>query len=177
MNDFSEKLKPYSPITKPIFRWVGGKTWSLKILNSLISSVNYENYFEPFFGGGALFFSFEQKNKSFLFDLNEDLIKTYIDIRDRPNELVNKIKSFESNEKFYYSLRDSNPKNDLDRSARFLYLNKTSFNGIYRVNQNGKFNVPYGKKSFDVKSIEKHLFIVSEKLQNLPLVLVILKLQ
>ena len=166
MNKFINEIKPFSPITKPIFRWVGGKTWSLKILNSLISKVNYLNYFEPFFGGGALFFSFKQKNKSYLSDINKDLITTYKMIKSNPSEILKKMDSFSEGKDFYYKIREENPTCEINIAARFIYLNKTSFNGIYRVNQKGKFNVPYGEKSINKEVLSNHLEIVSEKLHN-----------
>lgn len=169
MSNFINEIKPFSTNTKPLLRWVGGKTWSLSILNSLVGKINYNNYFEPFFGGGAFFFSFNQKNNSYLSDLNKELIYTYEIIKNCPEKLIKKIVSFENSEEFYYRIRETTFTNKLDIAARFLYLNKTSFNGIYRVNKAGKYNVPYGKRAINHNEISNHIFLISEKLQRVNL--------
>ena len=112
-----------------------------------------------FFGGGALFFSFVQKNKSYLSDINEDLITTYKMIKSNPNEILKKFDSFSEGKDFYYKIREENPTCKINIAARFIYLNKTSFNGIYRVNQKGLMFG--GEKSINKEVLSNHLEIAS----------------
>ena len=135
---------------KPFIKWAGGKTQLLpEILSRLPKS--YNNYFEPFLGGGAVFFALNPK-KAFLSDLSKDLITTYKVIKNDYEALANELSNYEYNEEFYYKLRaqDRDKENyeklsNLKVAARFIYLNKTCFNGLYRVNSKGEFNVPFGK--------------------------------
>ena len=142
---------------KPFIKWAGGKR---QLIPELLKHIpkNFNNYLEPFVGGGALFFELYNlgilKNKKvYLFDINEELINAYKVIRDYPNELIEKLKEFKAkhNKEFYYQIREldkSKGYNNLDnitKAARFIYLNKTCFNGLYRVNKKGYFNVPMGK--------------------------------
>ena len=135
---------------KPFIKWAGGKTQLLpEILSRLPKS--YNNYFEPFLGGGAVFFALNPK-KAFLSDLSKDLITTYTVIKNDYEALANELSNYEYNEEFYYKLRaqDRDKENyeklsNLKVAARFIYLNKTCFNGLYRVNSKGEFNVPFGK--------------------------------
>ncbi len=139
----------------PLIRWPGGK-------RALISQITerfpaeFNNYYEPFFGGGALFFSMAPTS-AILSDINHDLINAYIVVRDNPGELIDVLKGYENSETFYYHVRASRPLDLIHKSARLLYLTRLSFNGIYRVNLKGDFNVPYGKKhhltAFDAEKI------------------------
>jgi DNA adenine methylase len=136
---------------KPFLRWAGGKTWFLKIIeNFLPEQIN--NYYEPFLGGGSIFFFLMQtgkiKGKSHLSDSNKELIDCYIQIRDNVEGVIEYLQGYHNNEDFYYYMRSLVPKSDLEKAAQFIYLNRTSFNGLYRVNLNGVYNVPYGFKSY-----------------------------
>ena len=150
---------------KPCFRWAGGKSWLIKYLEPLLRDKTFNNYHEPFLGGAAVFLSLSFTNKAFLSDLNPELINAYIVLRDSPSKLINILSTYENTAEFYYSLRELSLKTKLKRAARFVYLNQTSYNGIYRVNLQGKYNVPYGyrKKDFLDKDI---LLSVSNALQN-----------
>ena len=141
----------------PFLKWVGGKRGLLPQLLPLIPK-NFNNYFEPFVGGGALFFELYrlgllQNKKIFLFDINEELINTYKAVQQSPSKLLDKLEKFQQkhSKEFYYEVRewdrDKNFKNidKVLRAARFIYLNKTCFNGLYRVNKKGYFNVPIGR--------------------------------
>ncbi len=165
-------------IAKPFVKWVGGKRQLIPELLKYIPK-NFNNYFEPFVGGGALFFELYNlgilKNKKvFLFDINEELISAYKIIRDYPNELIEKLKEFKSkhNKEFYYQIREldrtDNYKklNNIIKAARFIYLNKTCFNGLYRVNKKGYFNVPMGKYKTPKILDENNILLVSKALQN-----------
>lgn len=113
----------------------------------------FEAYFEPFLGGGAVFFHLILENpklECFTSDLNSDLILSYVTIRDRVEELISALEVhsenyFKNGKEYYYQIRENNPKNQIDKVSRFIFLNKTCFNGLYRVNSKGKFNVPLGK--------------------------------
>ncbi len=132
-----------SKITKPFVKWAGGKRWIIKNLNSIIPP-KFNNYHEPFLGGGAVYFHLQPKHNSFLSDINEDLINTYEQIKVNPYDVLKLIDSFKNNESEYYTLRSIESDDNLFNAARFIFINKVCYNGIYRVNSQGKFNVPYG---------------------------------
>ncbi len=130
-------------ISKPILRWAGGKTWLLKHLSN-IKNTQYNNYHEAFLGGGATYFFLRPSGHSYLSDLNSELIETYQVIKDNANKVIKKLSNYSNNEEFYYQMRNTNYTSAIDRAARFIYLNQTSYNGIYRVNLKGVYNVPFG---------------------------------
>ena len=111
--------------------------------------VNYNQFIEPFVGGGSVFLSL-QPNRLIINDLNQELMTTYKVVKNTPQALISLLQDYEKNhsKEFYEKLKEQNPKNltHLEIVARFIYLNKTGFNGLYRVNSKGKFNVPYGKR-------------------------------
>lgn len=147
---------------KPFLRWAGGKTWLVKEIDQFLPG-SFNNYFEPFLGGGSIFIYLKSagliKKKAFLSDKNEELINAYIVVQNYPDELIELLNSYKNESNFYYSLRDQTYSDIIQRAARFVYLNRTSFNGIYRVNLNGKYNVPFGNKKysqlFDLENIYK----------------------
>lgn len=135
-------------INKPIFRWAGSKK---KLLPELISYWNRSNchrYIEPFAGSAQLFFKTNAET-AILNDINSELINTYQVIQNNPAELYTLIKTYNRDKEFYYFLRSQSPitLTNLERAARFLYLNKFCFNGLYRTNLKGDFNVPYSETS------------------------------
>jgi len=103
-------------------------------------------YYEPFLGGGALFFALLPK-QSCLSDNNPDLINCYIQIRDNPEAVIWSLNKYKNTKESYYKIREEVPTDDIERAARIIYLTTLSFNGIYRTNLKGKFNVPYGYKT------------------------------
>lgn len=144
-----ESVSDFSVPAKPFLRWAGGKRWLIPYIQKIIPD-KIERYFEPFLGGGSIFFSQEKIVDAYLSDLNERLIETYIDVRDNVEKIIEKLKEFENTEVFYYKIRTQKFRNHISKAAQFIYLNKTSFNGIYRVNKNGDYNVPYGfRKNLD----------------------------
>lgn len=160
--------KNYFPIenaAKPFLRWAGGKSWIIKYLRPLLSKCSFGNYHEPFLGGGAVFFALTHQGHAFLSDSNQELIETYVEIRDNVDEIISLLKEYPNDKDFYYNLRDSSPLDSAKKAARFIYLNQTSFNGIYRVNLKGKYNVPYGYRKKTVLN-EIDLRIASSKLQG-----------
>jgi len=150
---------------KPFLRWAGGKNWLVGILKELVDLDSYEAYYEPFLGGGSVFFELHPKGKVFLSDTNEDLISTYQTVKASPNEVWELLSTFQNTESEYYTIRAKDPLDPVERAARFIYLNHTSFNGLYRVNREGKYNVPYGRRK-NIPYNEAGLLACSERLQN-----------
>jgi DNA adenine methylase len=131
---------------KPFLRWAGGKNWLLKDLHKYIPTNGFNNYVEPFLGGGSVFFHL-QPEKAYLSDLNSELTDTYHALKEYVEEIILELRSYKNNEEFYYKMREAIPRTDVKRAARFIFLNQTSFNGIYRENLAGKYNVPYGHRT------------------------------
>ncbi|ETZ22814.1 Dam family site-specific DNA-(adenine-N6)-methyltransferase [Pedobacter sp. V48] len=135
----------------PFLRWTGSKRWLTKDLLKDFLPKSFENYHEPFLGGGAVFFhlksiSTNPDRKYFLSDTNNELINCYHKLQEDASLVIDHLKSFINTEEHYYQVRLSRPEDSFIQAARFIYLNRTSFNGIYRVNSEGKYNVPYGKR-------------------------------
>lgn len=153
---------------KPFLRWAGGKTWLVKHLKSIKRS-NFDNYHEPFLGGAASFFYLKPQMHSFLSDLNEDLIETYNEIKNDAPSIIKILKTFHNSEKDYYKIREKEFKSASQRAAKFIYLNQTSFNGIYRVNLKGQYNVPYGFRTKEFLD-KNNLLLAQQALQNTTIV-------
>jgi len=153
---------------KPILKWAGGKSSTLSQLLPFFPK-SFNKYFEPFLGGGAVFFSLDSLKDSYLNDSNKEIITLYEVVRDDVSSLIKSldILSLKYSEKFYYELRSEIPSIKLDRAARTLFLNKTGFNGLYRQNSKGIFNVPYGKRAKCPALYDKdNILSVSERLKN-----------
>jgi DNA adenine methylase len=129
----------------PFLKWPGGKRRLLRAILPLIPA-RFGRYFEPFLGGGALFFALEPTRAN-LSDKNPELINAYAQVRERPEEVIRALRRLRNTEKDYYRVRSSSPPDELGRAAQFIYLASLAFNGLYRVNLNGEFNVPYGHKT------------------------------
>lgn len=152
-------------LAKPFLRWAGGKRWLKKEIDRLVNINNYQTYHEPFVGGGAILFHLKPLN-AFISDTNKELIDTYLAIKENPIEVIKNLKKFKRDKESYYIIRAENFKDHFKKAAQFIYLNQMSFNGIYRVNANGGYNVPYGNREkfdFDYDNI----LLVSEFLQNI----------
>ena len=158
---------------KPFVKWAGGKRQLIPILNQNLPE-SFGTYYEPFLGGGALLFHIlTDKNgqKCSISDLNSDLVLAYTTIRDRIDSLIASLKNHEKNyqknsESYYYSIRESNPRSEIEKTSRLIFLNRTCFNGLYRVNSKGKFNVPLGKYTNPNIVNEENLYAVSNILQS-----------
>lgn len=158
---------------KPFVKWAGGKRQLIPIINQNLPE-SFGTYYEPFLGGGALLFHIlTDKNgqKCSISDLNSDLVLAYTTIRDRVDSLIASLKNHEKNyqknsESYYYSIRESNPRSEIEKTSRLIFLNRTCFNGLYRVNNKGKFNVPLGKYSNPNIVNEENLYAVSTILQS-----------
>jgi DNA adenine methylase len=135
---------------KPIIKWVGGKRQLLNEIKALMPK-KYNRYFEPFIGGGALFLELKPKN-AVINDYNKELSNLYTVVRDNPNELIDSVCKHKNESDYYYKIRaldreeESYSKlSNIEKASRFIYLNKTGFNGLYRVNSKGQCNVPFGR--------------------------------
>lgn len=134
-----------APVAKPILKWAGGKT---QMLGELMPRVpkTYGRYIEPFFGGGALFFSLKPEN-AIIADSNPELINMYLQVAHHVDDVIECLQKYENTSEMFYEVRSLDwqtlPK--AEAAARTIYLNKTCFNGLYRVNRNGQFNTPFGK--------------------------------
>jgi len=148
----------------PFLRWAGGKTWLVKHLSSILGNIQINHYHEPFLGGAAVFFALDLKKISYLSDSNAELIETYKAIKENPQEIIQVFQGFENSEEQYYQVRAMNPQGAIERAARFLYLNQTSYNGLYRVNRQGGYNVPYGFRETIYDSDK--IIAASEKLKK-----------
>jgi DNA adenine methylase len=130
---------------KPLLKWAGGKT---QLLNELLplAPKKYGTYIEPFFGGGALFFALRPE-KAVIADSNPELVNLYTAVAKDHGAVLEHLKTFKNNEKFFYALRakDWTKMTPPAAAARTIFLNKTCFNGLYRVNRKGQFNVPFGR--------------------------------
>lgn len=156
---------------KPVIKWVGGKRQLLtKIKENMPQKFN--SYFEPFIGGGALFFDLEKDN-SYINDYNPELTNLYQVIRDNPKELIEDLKKHINTEEYYYNMRakDRDTKiyskmSDIEKASRFIYLNKNGYNGLYRVNKKGQNNVPYGRYKNPKYIEEENILSCSELLKK-----------
>jgi DNA adenine methylase len=166
----SSKQRP-----SPFVKWAGGKG---SLLPDLLRHVPFHlsNYYEPFLGGGALFFAMSARNTSFnahLSDINNELINTYKIIKDKPDELIQLLSKFQQEyyrsknmSKYFYEKRDWHPSESLESAARLIFLNKTCYNGLYRVNSRGQFNVPFGRYKKPKILNAENIRVVSRALQD-----------
>jgi DNA adenine methylase len=131
-------------VQKPFIKWVGGKRQLLPELRARVP-VQYGHYFEPFVGGGALFFDLLPECAT-LCDANERLVRTYKGVRNDVEQVIELLASYPHENAFFYELRAVavDACTDAEVAAWFIYLNRVGFNGLYRVNQSGGFNVPFG---------------------------------
>ena len=158
---------------KPFVKWAGGKRQLLPELEKNFPK-QFGTYFEPFLGGGAVFFDLLAKRpnlKCDVSDLNSDLVLAYITIRDKLGRLIESLEIHSKNYHkdstgYYYEVRKQEPKNQIEKVSRLLFLNKTCFNGLYRVNSKGKFNVPLGRYTNPNIVNRENLTAVSKFLQS-----------
>jgi DNA adenine methylase len=136
-----------TPTTRePFLKWAGGKRWLVRRHLSLFPT-NYGRYIEPFVGSGAVFFHLQPK-RAVLADTNRELIGTYRAVRASPSDVAKTLNRYhrQHSATFYYDMRRAAPLTAVERAARFIYLNRVCWNGLYRVNLKGQFNVPIGTK-------------------------------
>jgi len=157
---------------KPFTKWTGGKGQLLKILTANLPS-EFNDYYEPFIGGGALFFELQKEN-ALINDLNTDLVLSYKAIRDDVHNLISLLEVHASNnsKEYYYDIRAVDrdgtyeKMTDTEKAARLMYMLRVNFNGLYRVNSKGQFNTPYGKYKNPKIVNEELLLSISEYLNN-----------
>jgi DNA adenine methylase len=151
---------------KPFVKWAGGKRQLIKVLTNNLPP-SYNRYIEPFVGGGALLFEV-LPYKAIINDINTELINAYTVIKDDIDALIEDLKKHKNEEEYYYKIRslDTEKLSAVERASRFIYLNKTCFNGLYRENSKGKFNVPFGKYKNPKILDEENLRAVSEYLNT-----------
>ncbi len=155
-------------VTSPL-RWAGGKRWLIPTIKALIRDAEISAYHEPFLGGASVFLGLPRFPKSFLGDANAELIEVFEAIRDKPEKIAERAVAFENDEETYYEVRASSPWKKTERAARFIYLNHTSYNGIYRVNLDGVYNVPFGRRKSPHIPTADQLREVSARLQGVAL--------
>jgi len=148
----------------PLMKWTGGKRRLLDFILPHLENIG-ERYFEPFIGGGAVFFALNAA-KSVIGDANPEVTNCYQQIQSNADRLIKCLRRLKNTEREYYRIREWEPSDKLNRAARMLYLTRLSFNGIYRQNHNGKFNVPYGYKVYLKVADEEHLRIIQAKLRK-----------
>ncbi len=169
---FGEELKLPTYRTrlslKPFVKWAGGKR---QLLPELLKRVpkTFQVYFEPFLGGGALLFAL-QPQKAVVGDINYDLVNAYKVIKHEVLKLIEILEQHQKkhSEEYYYKIRkiDKNSLNNVERAARFIYLNKTCYNGLYRENSKGEFNVPIGRYKNPTILDRENLLAISEYLNS-----------
>lgn len=137
-------------LVMPVVKWVGGKRQLITEIDKYIPS-QISTYYEPFLGGGAVFFYLQPK-KAVVNDINEELINLYQVIQDNVEELIEDLKKHKNEPDYFYSIRELDRDtevykklNPVERASRIHYLNKTCYNGLFRVNSQGQFNVPFGR--------------------------------
>ncbi len=157
-------------IPRPIVKWAGGKG---KLLSELWMNrpPKFDAYFEPFMGGGAFFFDLfrrGQLSRCTISDANEELIDLYLTVRDKVEEVISELTSgkYVNNKEVYYGIRAEEPTDSVLRAARFIYMNRTCYNGLYRVNAAGKFNVPFGRYANPKITDVENLRAVSDALKT-----------
>lgn len=133
---------------RPVLKWVGGKSGLLPQLVQRFPK-RFDRFIEPFAGGAAMFLALEPGTRAVINDSNPELFNLYRMVRDEPEGLMDALDLFREHygEEFYYRLRAERPLDPIGQAARTVFLNKTGFNGLYRLNKKGEFNVPFGKRS------------------------------
>jgi DNA adenine methylase len=154
--------------TAPFLKWVGGKRWLAGIIRDLFADFK-GTYFEPFLGGGAVFFRLAPK-RAILSDINEDLVHVFKMVRDCSEEVITALAKHRIEATVFKDLRSADPIDGVLRAVRFLYLNRTAFNGLYRVNREGRFNVPFGCKPGTVLCDAGQIRACSRALSNADLI-------
>jgi len=165
-------------VAKPFLKWAGGKRGLIEQLFSKFPT-EFNNYHEPFLGGGAVFFELYSRGmlkgkKAYLSDINSELINTYNVVKNNPSKLITNLQTYKENhnKEFYYQTRELDRSDNfktlskLERATRFIYLNKTCFNGLYRVNSKGYFNTPIGSYKNPNIADKEAILNASKALQN-----------
>jgi len=185
--DFSKNTSDYTHMLKnkngnltsekpyPFLKWAGGKRQLISQMFKYFPK-NYHKYIEPFIGGGAVFFYLGPKF-SIIIDINKELINCYEVIKNNAKELIELLKTHKNKKDYYYKIRalDRDEKkfaklSNIEKASRMIYLNRCCYNGLYRVNSKGQFNVPFGKYKNPNFCDEENLLAVSNALQNVKII-------
>jgi DNA adenine methylase len=172
-NLLEDSARIISEKPKPFIKWVGGKRQLLKQFRALglyppdKFNSQKSKYYEPFVGGGAVFFDLLPE-RAYLSDMNNELVITYKTIKSDVENLIKLLKKYKVSKEYFMKIRSQDPRKlpDVSVAARFIYLNRTCFNGMYRVNKKGQFNVPYGKHNNPLICDEVNLRRASAALEN-----------
>ena len=148
INEKPSKSNVKNKLVKPFLKWAGGKRYLISEIRKILPK--FTTYYEPFLGGGAVFFELQPK-KAFINDLNFELINAYDTIKKDVENLIKELKTHKNDSDYFYELRDWDRARDkfskltsTQKAARVIFLNKTCFNGLFRVNSQGQFNTPFG---------------------------------
>ncbi len=171
----NRKAKSIVGIPKPFLKWAGGKRQLISQMDQFFPK-EFNKYIEPFVGGGAIFF-YLLPEKAIICDINEDLINTYDVVKNDVAELIGSLKKHKNEKEYYYSIRvvDRNPEefngwSKTEKASRTIFMNRCCFNGLYRVNSKGQFNVPFGKYKNPKFCDKENLVAVNKALKNVKLV-------
>lgn len=163
--------KSHRPSPRPFLKWAGGKRSLLPEILDRIPPGPIDFYLEPFLGGGALFLALARQGRirqAVLNDRNPQLIETWQQVRDSPSAIIEAVHQWHPDEETYYEVRAMEPAvlTAVERAARLIWLNRNCFNGLFRINRRGQFNVPFGKYKRPCLVDEENLYAVSAALQN-----------
>ncbi|MHA1413836.1 MAG: DNA adenine methylase [Promethearchaeota archaeon] len=171
----NRKAKTIVDIPKPFLKWAGGKRQLISQMDPFFP-IKFNKYIEPFVGGGAIFFYLLPK-RAILMDINQELINVYNVIKNNIKELINSLKKHINEQEYYYKIRnlDRDPSiyeslTNVEKASRTIYLNRCCYNGLYRVNSKGQFNVPFGRYKNPQFCDEKNLIAVHKALKNVEIV-------
>ena len=171
----NRRKKTIVDVPKPFLKWVGGKRQLILQMNDYFPK-EFNKYIEPFVGGGAIFF-YLLPETAILIDVNKELINVYNTIKNNVSELVKSLKNHQNEKDYYYEVRskDRNPEeynklSGVNKASRTIYLNRCCFNGLYRVNSKGQFNVPFGKYRNPKFCDEENLDAIHKALKNFLLI-------
>jgi DNA adenine methylase len=156
--------RPLSGQRRPFLRWAGSKRSLLTHIVPLLPN-SYVRYWEPFLGSGSLFFLLQARD-AVLSDSCGELVETFEAVRDDPEAIIKWLSDKKPDREFYYTLRANRSPDAVSRAAEFIYLNRTCWNGLYRVNARGDFNVPYGKPKTDKLIDPENIYACSASLRT-----------
>lgn len=169
-------------LVQPVLKWAGGKRQLLPEIAKRIPVRGFKTYYEPFLGGGAVLLHFQPK-KAIVNDTNSELVNVYSVIKDNVEELINDLAKHKNDEDYYYKVREMDRTGELDemnnvqKASRIIFLNKTCYNGLFRVNSRGEFNTPFGKyknpnivNEFVLRAVSNYLNKKNVKLMNVDFV-------
>lgn len=156
---------------RPFLKWTGGKQWLATVAPGLrlVPEDWQGRYYEPFLGGGSVFFSLGVDD-ALLSDANEELIEAYRGVKESPEDVIAALNGYPHDQSFFEAMRNRKPRTPHTKAARMIYLNKTAFNGMYRVNRRGQFNVPFGRYKNPMICPADRIRQASVALQNAQLV-------